>query len=202
MAVRKRTAPATQTLRRPTPQRLISLRGVGTIVLTLLVPPVGLMVMWARGIFTNRGRLLITGLATVQMTLILVLMTPHAELVNQYPLPVTPVAVTRSPEQDEKLNALYNIETLLYQQQTAQTAPAQSAAEPEATADPQAELDRAAQREAVLNTIVYSVYSHANRYHAQPVCGKQTNSRELTVQQAMLEALSPCPDCNPPVWTE
>ena len=25
---------------------------------------------------------------------------------------------------------------------------------------------------------------------------------ELTVREAMMEALSPCPDCNPPVWTE
>ena len=44
-------------------------RGVATLVLTLLLPPVGLMLMWMRQIFTSRGRLLLTGLATLEMTL-------------------------------------------------------------------------------------------------------------------------------------
>ena len=56
-----------------------------------------------------------------------------------------------------------------------------------------------AQREQTLNTIVYSVFSGAKRYHAGRVCGTQTNGRELTVREAMSEALIPCPDCSPPV---
>lgn len=201
MAKRPRSTPNTQKLRRPTPQTLISLRGLGTILLTLILPPVGLMLMWMRGIFTSRGRLLMTTLATVEMTAVFVLLTPHAELANQYPLPVSPVAVTKAPATEENLSALYNIEELLYQQQMAQVE-AESVDETETTTDAELDQRKAEEREAVLNTIVYAVYSHANRYHAQRECGNQTNSRELTVRQAMLEALSPCPDCNPPVWTE
>lgn len=197
----QRTAATPPKLRRPSPQRDISLRGVGTILLTLILPPAGLLVMWARGVFKSRGRLLLTALATVEMTAILVLLTPHAELVNQYPLPAAPAAVTLAPEGEETLSALYNIEELLYQQQLEQVV-AEGGDETDIMTDAQLEQRKAEEREAVLNTIVYAVFSHATRYHAQRVCGTQSNGRELTVQQAMLEALSPCPDCNPPVWTE
>jgi len=57
-----------------------------------------------------------------------------------------------------------------------------------------------AQRQAVLNTVVYAVYGDsAVRYHAAPVCGNQSNRRALTVAEAMKESLAACPDCNPPV---
>ena len=118
MAPRKNTT--TQTLRRPSRQMPISLRGLGTILLTLVLPPVGLLVMWSAGVFRTRGRLLLTTLATIEMMAAFVLMTPHAELANQYPLPVPPAPVTQAPPDSEKLSALYNIEELLYQQQLAQ----------------------------------------------------------------------------------
>ena len=198
MAARNTT---TQTLRRPSRQGPISLRGLGTILLTLVLPPVGLLVMWSRGIFKSRGRLLMTTLATLEMMAFFVLSTPRVELANQYPLPVAPVAVTQAPPDTEKLSALYNIEELLYQQQLAQVI-AEGGDETDIMTDEQLEQRKAEEKEVILNTIVYAVFSHAQRYHAQRVCGNQSNGRELTVQQAMLEALSPCPDCNPPVWTE
>ena len=191
----------TQTLRRPSRQGPISLRGLGTILLTLVLPPVGLLVMWSQGIFKSRGRLLMTTLATLEMMVFFVLRTPRVELANQYPLPVPPVAVTQAPPDSEKLSALYNIEELLYQQQLEQVI-AQGGDETDLMSDEQKEALKAEEKEAVLNTIVYAVFSHAQRYHAQRVCGNQSNGRELTVREAMLEALSPCPDCNPPVWTE
>ena len=193
--------PTTQNLRRPSRQGPVSMRGLGTILLTLLLPPVGLLVMWSMGLFKSRGRLLVTALATLEMMGIFVLMTPHAELTSQYPLPVAPVAVTQAPEGTETLTALYNIEELLYEQQVAQVL-AEGGKEEDVMTDEQLERRKAEEKEATLNTIVYAVFNHAQRYHAQRVCGNQTNNRELTVQQAMLEALSPCPDCNPPVWTE
>jgi hypothetical protein len=121
--------------------------------------------------------------------------------VNQYPLPVPPAPVTQAPNDTETLSALYNIEELLYQQQLERVI-AEGGDEKDIMSDEQLDELKAQEREQVLNTIVYCVFSHAQRYHAQRVCGNQTNGRELTVQQAMLEALSPCPDCNPPVWTE
>ena len=199
MAPRKNTT--TQTLRRPSRQMPISLRGLGTILLTLVLPPVGLLVMWSAGVFRTRGRLLLTTLATIEMMAAFVLMTPHAELANQYPLPVPPAPVTQAPPDSEKLSALYNIEELLYQQQLAQVI-ADGGNEEDIMTDEQLEQRKAQEKEEVLNTIVYAVFSHAQRYHAQRVCGNQSNGRELTVREAMLEALSPCPDCNPPVWTE
>ena len=44
-----RTKTSTQTLRRPSSQQPVSGRGIAVIVLTLLLPPVGLLLMWYRG---------------------------------------------------------------------------------------------------------------------------------------------------------
>lgn len=200
MATRN-TAPTTQTLRRPSPQRAISLRGLGTILLTLVLPPVGLLLMWCLGVFRVRGRMLLTTLATLEMMAFFVLITPKVELQDQLPLPVPPAAVTQPPAQDETLTALYNIEELLYQEQLAQVI-AEGGDEEDIMTDEQLAARKAEEREAVMNTTVYAVYNNARLYHSQRVCGNQTNARELTVGEAMMEALSPCPDCNPPVWTE
>ena len=189
-----------QTLRRPTRQGALSGRSAALIVLLILLPPVGILVMWYRGMFQTRGRMLLTTLATLEMTLLFVLLTPKAELSSQKPLPVAPAAVTQAPE-GENLSALYNIEELLYEQQLAQVV-AEGGQEEDIMTDAQKEARQAAERETVLNTTVYAVFRNAQRYHAQMVCGTQTNGRALTVREAMLEALSPCPDCNPPVWTE
>lgn len=191
---------STQTLRRPTKQRAISLRGLGVLLLMLILPPVGLLVLWRQGIFRARGRMLLTALATVEMTLLVVLLTPRPALTSQLPLPVPPQAVTEAPETDN-LSALYNIEELLYQQQLAQVK-AQGGDETDLMTEEQKLQSQEIEREEILNTTVYAVFNHAQRYHAQRVCGTQSNNRELTVREAMMEALSPCPDCNPPVWTE
>ncbi len=53
----------------------------------------------------------------------------------------------------------------------------------------------------MLNTTVYAVYNNAKMYHAHEVCGTQSNRRQLTVQEALLEGLGACPNCNPPVFT-
>ena len=58
-----------------------------------------------------------------------------------------------------------------------------------------------AEQEAILQTSVYCYSgSGARFYHLEPVCGNQSNRRELTVEQAMLEGMGACPDCNPPVY--
>ena len=196
-----RSKTTTPNLRRPSSPIRGSRRGIGLIVLTVLLPPIGLMLIWYTGAFESRGRMAMTALAVVEMTLLGVLLTPRAQLVAQAPVPVAPVAVTHAPTEDN-LSALYNIEELLYEQQLAQVV-AQGGSESDIIDNnPQADAQREARREEVLNTIVYCVYRNAQRYHAQMVCGTQSNRRALTVREAMLEALSPCPDCNPPVWTE
>ena len=191
---------STQSIRRPSRQGPISGRGAALILLTLLLPPVGLLALWYTGAFQARGRMLMTALGTIEMMLLIVLLTPRAELATQLPLPVAPAAVTQAPD-EENLSALYNIEEILYQQQLAQVV-AQGGQEEDIMTDAQKEARQAEEREKVLNTTVYAVFRNAQRYHSQMVCGTQTNGRALTVREAMLEALSPCPDCNPPVWTE
>ena len=195
-----RNKTTSQAIRRPSSQEPVSKRTILIIALTILLPPIGLLLMWYTGMFRSRGRIVLTALATLEMTLLFVLLTPRTELASQAPLPVAPAAVTQAPT-EENLTALYNIEDLIYQQQLAQVV-AKGGDETEIMSDEQKDAQREIEREQILNTTVYAVFKNANRYHAQMVCGTQSNGRALTVREAMLEALSPCPDCNPPVWTE
>ena len=182
---------------RPSKERAISLRGLAALLLTLLLPPVGLMVLWSRGVFRTRGRMVLTTLATIEMTALVVLLTPHQELTPRTPVPAAPPLVTAAPEGDT-LNALYNIEQLIYEQQLAKVEEAGGTARDLMTEEEKLELAND-ETEAIYNTIVYSVYGNeAVYYHATKVCRTQTNGRELTVRDALREGLEPCPNCNPP----
>ena len=182
---------------RPSKARALSLRAVGGLVLTLLLPPLGLFYLWNQGVFRTRGRMLITALATVEMTALVVLLTPRQALTPRSPVPAAPALVTAAPE-GETLNALSNIEQLLYEQQLAKVQEQGGSARDLLTEEEKLQ-EVSAENEAILNTAVYSVYSNAKYYHVGKVCGNQTNARELTVRKALQEGLEPCPDCNPPV---
>ena len=184
---------------RPSKERAMSSRGVAGLVLTLLLPPVGLFYLWQQGVFRARGRMLLTMLATVEMALLAVWLTPHAELTPRLPVPVAPPQVTAAPEEDETLTALSNIEQLVYDQQLAKIKEAGGSERDLMTEEEKLELAND-ETEAIYNTVVYSVFSdNAVYYHATKVCKTQTNGRELTVRDAMREGLEPCPNCNPPV---
>ena len=191
-------ARAGQTARveRPSKERAISLRGVAGLALTLLLPPVGLFFLWRQGVFRTRGRLLLTALATVELTALVVLLTPHQELTPRTPVPAAPPEVTAAPA-GQTLTALSNIEQLLYEQQLAQVLESGGTARDLLTEEQKLELANT-ENEAIYETIVYSVYSNAVYYHATKVCRTQTNGRELTVRDALREGLQPCPNCNPP----
>ena len=187
----------TAKVERPSKERVISARGLLGLVLTALLPPVGLFFLWREGVFRTRGRMLLTGLATLEMTLLVVLLTPHQELTPRTPVPAAPPQVTAAPE-GETLNALYNIEQLLYEQQLAKVEEAGGTARDLMTEEEKLEQANA-ENEAIYETTVYSVYgSDAVYYHATKVCKTQTNGRELTVRDALREGLQPCPNCNPP----
>lgn len=182
---------------RPSRERAVSLRGVAGLVLTLLLPPVGLLFLWRRGVFRARGRMVLTTLATLEMTALVVLLTPHQELTPRTPVPAAPPQVTAAPG-GETLNALYNIEQLLYEQKLAKVEEAGGTARDLMTEEEKLEQANA-ENEAIYETVVYSVYgSDAVYYHATKVCKTQTNGRELTVRDALREGLQPCPNCNPP----
>ena len=187
----------TAKVERPSKERVISARGLLGLVLTALLPPVGLFFLWREGVFRTRGRMLLTGLATLEMTLLVVLLTPHQELTTRMPVPVTPAQVTAAPA-DETLTALSNIEQLIYEQQLAKVEEAGGTARDLMTEEEKLDLAND-ETEAIYNTTVYSVYSgNAVYYHATKVCRTQTNGRELTVRDALREGLQPCPNCNPP----
>lgn len=193
----KSAAGYTAGVERPSRDRAMSGRGLLGLVLTLLLPPVGLFYLWSAGVFRSRGRLVLTGLAAVEMTALVVLLTPHQELTSRLPVPAAPPQVTAAPE-GETLNALYNIEQLLYEQQLAQVLEAGGTERDLLTEEQKLEVVNQ-QNEEVYNTIVYSVYGNeAVYYHATKVCKTQTNGRELTVRDALREGLQPCPNCNPP----
>ena len=181
---------------KPSRQRAVSGRGTAGLLLTLLLPPVGLFFLWRQGVFRTRGRLLLTALATLEMTLLFVWLTPHQELTPRTPVPVAPALITAAP-QGETLNALSNIEQLLYEQKLAKVLDAGGTARDLLTEEEKLEVQNA-ENEVAYETVVYSVYNNAVYYHATKVCRTQTNGRELTVRDALREGLQPCPYCNPP----
>ena len=175
------------------------MRGVFGLILSLLIPPLGLMFLWRKGVFRSRGRVFITAVATIEMMVICILIMPKDTIQTHLPAPQPPVAVTKAPATDT-LTALSNIEQLLYEQQLAQIK-SQGGSELDLMTDEQLEEIRKEEERKLLNTIVYSVYNGAIKYHASKICGTQTNGRALTVEQAMAEGLAVCSNCNPPVWT-
>ena len=181
-----------------TPERTRrSNRALGGLLLTLLLPPIGIAYLWRRGVFRTRGRVLLSCVATIEMAVLLALLLPTAELPQEAPMAHLPVAVTIAPD-DGIVSALSNIDQLLAQQQAAEAAA--SATEAPLT-DEEAAAQHAAEQEAILNTIVYSVYSNAKYYHAAEICGTQSNRRALTIREAMNEGMGACKNCNPPVYT-
>ena len=172
-----------------TPERTRrSNRALGGLLLTLLLPPIGIAYLWRRGVFRTRGRVLLSCVATIEMAVLLALLLPTAELPQEAPMAHLPVAVTVAPD-DGIVTALSNIDQLLAQQQAADAA---AAATEVPLTDEEAEAQHAAEQEAILNTIVYSVYSNAKYYHAAEICGTQSNRRALTIREAMNEGMGAC----------
>lgn len=191
------TSPSVVPPSRKKPVRLT--RGGFGIVLSILIPPLGILYLWRLGVFKVRGRVLITTISTALMALVISLILPLRTIQTESPLPSTPARATPAPEGEVK-TALSNIDQLLYQRQLDEVI-AQGGSERDLLTDAeQLELERQEQ-EAILNTIVYAYNgSGARYYHAAPVCGNQSNGRKLTVAEAMQEHLGACDICNPPVY--
>ena len=183
----------------PEKKKAVSNRGIWGLILSILLPPVGLAFLWRKNVFRTRGRMLITAIATIEMMVIFASAMPKETIDTHLPAPIVPAAVTKAPETDT-LTALSNIEQLLYEKQLAEVK-AHGGSEADLMTDEQLAQIRQEEEEILKNTIVYSVYNGAIKYHAKKICGTQTNGRELTVEQAMSEGLAVCPNCNPPVWT-
>ena len=173
-----------------------SYRGPLGAILTLLLPPVGMAYLWRAGVFRTRGRVVLTALGTIVLSLWCVWFLPSQELYSEPPVPAVPGMVTVAPD-DGTASALSNLDQLLAQRQAERDAAAGITPEPTSTNDP----EYLAQQQAILQTVVYSVYGNsANFYHKNPVCNTQSNRRELTIEEAMYDGMGACPECNPPVY--
>ena len=178
---------------------LFGAKGFWGALLAIVLPAGTLAYIWRNVLFTPRGRLVLNALAMIEMLIMFrgLFIGPPVTLPTVLPEAHTPVSVTPAPE-GEARTALDNMDQPLYEQQLAQVeAQGGSAVDLMTQEERQARIDAA--NETIYNTTVYSVYNNAKLYHAQRVCGNQTNGRELTVREAIMAGLGACPDCNPPV---
>ena len=186
----------TPNMETPGKRKKKSSRGLWSVILTVLLPPVGMAYLWRVGVFRTRGRVVLTGLGTVILALWCVWFIPSQDLKSDAPVPVAPPQVTIAPD-DGTSSALSNLDQLLAQRQAARDEAAGITPEPTSTNDP-AFL---AEQEAILHMTVYAYYGKGARYyHSRTVCNTQSNRRELTVEEAMLDGMGACPECNPPVY--
>ena len=168
-------------------------RGPLGILLVLLVPPIGLIYLWRNQVYRTRGRMLLTVLATVELTLLFLWWMPRGDTVAAtLPVPASSQLFTAAPESDV-LTALSSLEEIA----RAQTPPREDS---ESTVIQIQQEQQLIAQQALLDTVVYSVYHNAKYYHADSICNGQTNSRMLTIRDALREGLGPCPDCDPPVY--
>ncbi len=186
------------------------------ILLILLLPPVGLAVLWRSSRFPMRGRVVLSALAVISMTAMFSLF-----LSWQTPDPVMPTPAAPAPAASPTfpmrgrvvLSALAVISmtamfSLFLSWQTpdpvmptpAAPAPAASPTPaPTPVPTPTPEPTEAPTPAPTPTVYVYAVRKNASQYHKSNKCGSQTNRRKLTLDEALEEGLEPCPDCNPPV---
>ncbi len=177
--------------------QVLSKRAIVTLVLCAVLPPIGLFYMWREGVFKVSGRVIISAVSCVIMLLMflwdpLSIVYKKETVIGVKPVPGMAELVTNAPD-DTTLNALYNIDELVAANMTQKSAESGE----NVTYMTQEQLN--AMNEEILNTTVYSVYRNAKYYHADTVCGHQSNGRALTVREALAEGMGACPDCNPPV---
>ena len=169
-------------------------RGMFAVLLCLIFPPLGLMFLWRKGIFMLRGRMLITLLATIEMTLIIMWLMPAPTVSTVLPVAGSAQRYAAASESGA-LTALSNMDELIRQQQAAEAG--------EVYVSPIDQQQMLAEQQEILNTIVYTYNgSGARYYHSVTVCGNQSNLLSLTVEEAMAKQLGPCPDCDPPVYSQ
>ena len=118
----------------------ISRRALRGLLLTLLLPPVGLVYLWRGGVFRLRGRILVTALACIEMTILLStglfgLIQWDRRPATQTPVPGNAAAVTAYPG-DDTVNALSNIDEIIAQNMSTQNPSAQETLDPDATPTP------------------------------------------------------------------
>ena len=162
------------------------------LVLTLLIPPLGVIYAWRAGVFPVAGRIALTAVGCLVLGGIFYLGMPRETPQPITPTPVSPGRVTLQSETDVT-TALSNIDSLLGLMDEPEATPV-----PKTESELQEEATEAARQEAILNMTVYAVEEDPKYYHAVEVCRDQINGRKLTIREAINEGLGPCGRCHPP----
>jgi len=159
--------------------------------LSVLVPPAGLLAVWRSRRLIAPVRIGLSMVALMSMTLIFWLwMRSGRADVGIRPVPVVPeyagydpMAVVATAAPVEVYNSVPETEsvfTVTYGDGTVD----------DLNGGGSLPIDPAS-----YVTIVYAVTNNATKYHSLPVCDYQTNSRILTLDEAIAEGLQPCEKC-------
>ena len=153
--------------------------------LTVLLPPLGLLLVWRSRRVNAMARIVLSMAGMASMTIIFsVLLNSGGTDPGILPVPVVPdyagydstvsaVSVPNEPQPADDTGY-----TVTYGDGTVDMVGG------ELPTDPALDV-----------TLVYAVTNNATYYHAQQVCDLQTNSRVLTLDDAIAEGLLPCPKC-------
>ena len=153
-------------------------------VLCLLVPPVGILLVWRAQHMDIPTRAIFSAAGFAATTLIFfLLMRPSAAVSNIVPTPATPQTIGYGAAAAEIPAPSIPVAP------APGTVPAAPSA-PE-TSDPSLQTTG----ELTDDTIVYAVTNNASSYHLSQICGTQENHRSLTLRDALREGLAPCDQC-------
>lgn len=177
-------------MRQPNKDKSRAVRVALALILTVFLPPLGILYAWRAGVFPTAGLVVLTVFGCLLLGGIFYVALPNTTPHTILPTPGSPQRVTAVSDTDVT-TALSNIDSLLG------LAEESSATEPQATLSPEEEAELARQQE-IFSIKVYAVNSGAKYYHVDSVCRGQINSRELTIGEAIEEGLQPCGRCKPP----
>ena len=155
----------------------------------LLLPPVGLVILWRSRRMTFHLRMALSAVAFISMTLIFFLLMRPAEIPSTIrPMPSTPTIAGYGSVSQNTVN-------VVIPSGTSNNVPAQPGAAPAPVVGSVSEPVN--QTVGVLSgdSIVFAVTNNASSYHLYEICDFQENRRALTLAQALAEGLTPCTKC-------
>ncbi len=166
--------------------------------LCVLLPPLGLIILWRSSRIAQPMRLLMSLAATASMTLIFSLSMANGVPADYgiRPIPVVPTTAGYGASSDAALQTSAGYEdSSVAPAQPDGSVPAQPDGQAEAGIDLFADPISDEGGELDTETTVFAVTNNATSYHLYEICDTQTNNRVLTLQQALDEGLTPCEKC-------
>lgn len=163
------------------PLRLILLAA-----LCLLLPPLGIALVWRVRRMGAPIRIGLSGLGALSCVLLFwLLLRPTAVVSSILPTPQTPSQVGYGSVAAGQTVAVVPESTAIPSQPDVVTIV--STADPNAVPQGPDELTD--------DSIVYAVTNNATSYHLYEICDQQENHRALTLREALNEGLAPCEKC-------